>query len=581
MSMSLGTLMSEVRRLDALDSCTNKCQLYFLRNCTIEMIEPYLKYSLYQENIRALLDFGDYDNIHQEILAQDSKLHATNPDVIVIVLMLENMLDLASLNGKVDEIKEQLNQIYSLVKDHTQALIAVNTFIPPFYSEWGIANSPSIHRLDYLVTDINQYIRDYAISNNDRFFLMDWDRLVRILGEEQSFDYRYWYSSKAPFKSAFLELYAREIAKIVRALKGKAKKCVVLDCDNTLWGGIIGEDGIDGIKLDKDSYPGKAFYDFQKNLIYLYERGVIICLCSKNNEDDVWEVLDGHPSCLLKRKHLSAWRINWEDKVTNIQGLVDELNIGMDSIVFVDDNPVECEYVRGSLPQVTVLEVPQKLYNYPLLLIKDGLFDILRISEEDKGRTAMYQAETLRNVEKTKFANLEEYLGSLGLKAFIHPVSKEEIPRTAQLTQKTNQFNLTTRRYSEAEIMAMAEDPFKHVFTLSVQDRYGEYGLTGVLIAVIDDKKCYIDSLLLSCRILGRRLEYAFLYHCCLELQRKYGIEIWEAEYITTVKNQQVSDFWDKAGFSVLKKMDGNKFYISSELSGKTMNIDFIKILEG
>jgi FkbH-like protein len=485
-----------------------------------------------------------------------------------------------ALNEKIDEVKEHLNQIYKLVSKHSNALIAINTFIPPFYSEWGIAHSPDILGLNYLITELNQYIRRFVIEHGNRFFIVDWERLIRILGEDNGIDYRYWYSSKAPFKNAFLDLYAIEIMKITRALKGKAKKCVLLDCDNTLWGGIIGEDGIEGIKLDKDIYPGRAFYEFQRNLIYLFERGVILCLCSKNNEDDVWEVLDNHPQSLLKRKHFSAWRINWDDKVSNIQSLADELNIGIDSMVFVDDSPMECELVEERFPQVTVLQVPDKLYHYPHLLFKAGLFDTLKISEEDKNRTAMYQAQARRNSERNKFTDIADYLSSLELQATIHPVRKEEIPRTAQLTQKTNQFNLTTRRYSEADIAAMSKDPLKEVYTLSVKDRHGDYGLTGVLIASLKDKKCMVDSLLLSCRILGRRLEYVFVQQCFQDIQKNHPVEIWEAEYIPTVKNQQVIDFWDKVGFTAVNQGGGKKFYKKIEDIPQKIKADFIEIIE-
>jgi FkbH-like protein len=582
MLLSLPDLITKVRRLDSSqEKYEHTGKIYFLRNYTVEMIEPFLKYHLYEAKINPLIQFGDYDVIHQEVLDPCSKLHKMQPDIIVIALVLENIIpDMFALNEKIDEVKEHLNQIYKLVSKHSNALIAINTFIPPFYSEWGIAHSPDILGLNYLITELNQYIRRFVIEHGNRFFIVDWERLIRILGEDNGIDYRYWYSSKAPFKNAFLDLYAIEIMKITRALKGKAKKCVLLDCDNTLWGGIIGEDGIEGIKLDKDIYPGRAFYEFQRNLIYLFERGVILCLCSKNNEDDVWEVLDNHPQSLLKRKHFSAWRINWDDKVSNIQSLADELNIGIDSMVFVDDSPMECELVEERFPQVTVLQVPDKLYHYPHLLFKAGLFDTLKISEEDKNRTAMYQAQARRNSERNKFTDIADYLSSLELQATIHPVRKEEIPRTAQLTQKTNQFNLTTRRYSEADIAAMSKDPLKEVYTLSVKDRHGDYGLTGVLIASLKDKKCMVDSLLLSCRILGRRLEYVFVQQCFQDIQKNHPVEIWEAEYIPTVKNQQVIDFWDKVGFTAVNQGGGKKFYKKIEDIPQKIKADFIEIIE-
>lgn len=344
-------------------------------------------------------------------------------------------------------------------------------------------------------------------------------------------------------------------------LNGRGKKCLVLDCDNTLWGGVIGEDGIEGIQLDGHDYPGRVYYDFQKNVLQLAERGVLIALCSKNNEQDVLEVLDNHPWSLLKRTHLSAFRINWNDKAANLAGLAKELNLGLDAFVFVDDNPRELELLRQVLPQVTTLQVPDRLYEYPALLLRDGLFDTLIISQEDRIRASLYQTETQRRTERNQHANLEDYLSSLGQVAAIHTATDGEARRVAQLTQKTNQFNLTTRRYSDHEIANFRASPDARVYTLSARDRFGSLGLTGVFIAQRRQDTAVVDSLLMSCRALGRQLEFAFVLECMRHIVADWQVQAWEAEYLPSAKNNQVADFWGGLGFMLLEEVKGDRRY--------------------
>lgn len=578
---NLTDLISQVREFEKTDYYEQSIKIYFLRNFTIEMIEPYLKFNLYSNGIKPEVIFGEYDVINQELLDPHSNLHKVNPKIIILAMFMDNFVpELLSSKDELIDFMSNLDEQFELLLVNTDSLIILNTFIPSMYSEWGIASPSHVLKSDYIVSVINQHIREHVSNHSDRFFLIDWERLVRILGEENSIDYRFWYSSRAPFKNTFLDLYSREITKIVRALKGMSKKCVILDCDNTLWGGVVGEDGLNGIKLDKHSYPGRAFFDFQKNLLYLYERGVLITLCSKNNEEDVWEVLDNHPYSLLKRSHLAGWRINWENKVQNIESLARELNIGLDSMVLVDDSPVECGQVKQYLPDVTVITVPQKLYTYPPLLLRDGLFDTLNFSSEDKNRTQMYQSESRRKQDQKQFSNIDDYLAALELVETIHPIRPDEIARVAQLTQKTNQFNLTTRRYSEADIKRFADDPDAAIYVLYVNDRYGEYGLTGILIARFEDDKCVLDSFLLSCRILGRKLEKVFVSHCMQEIIRKHDISQWQAEYIPSKKNQQVMNFWEDMGFTLQSTDKGIKKYSLATSEFKPEHIDFIKIVE-
>ena len=568
---------AESSKLELSESIT----IYFLRNFTIEPIEPFLKYHLLRSGISPEIAYGTYGNLTQELLVSDSPLHKSNPELIVFALMLDNLdPSFGNADWTANEAIEQLESLLNLALDKTRGMIALNTFFPPFYTHHGITTGTDLTNTSDEILKLNRYIREMVAKTRSRFVLFDWERLLLLLGKAESIDYRFWHLSKAPFKKQFLDFYSREISKVVRALKGKAKKCVVLDCDNTLWGGVVGEDQLDGILLDKNEWPGQAYYDFQRTLLGLYNRGVLITLCSKNNESDVWDVLERHPHCLIKREHLAAWRINWHNKADNLTALAEELNLGIDAFVFVDDNPAECELIRQALPEVTVLQVPAELYEYQSFLLKDGYFDTLALSTEDRNRSRMYQQEKARIREREQFVDLNAYLKSLQIVARIYPGEIPNFSRIAQLTQKTNQFNLTTRRYTEADIQELAQRLDTAIFTLSVEDRFGAMGLTGVFIAHNQSGIGVIDTMLLSCRVLGRDLELALADRCMIALEEKWGITKWEAEYIATRKNTQVAYFWEKLGFEVIHETQTHKRYSLNESPRPRHYESFISIEE-
>lgn len=522
-----------------------------LRNFTVDGIDLFLKYRCYQAHVTPTISIGSYDTIIQEVMDKTSHVHASAPDVIILALLLETFApDSTSPTWSADETQAELERLFSLIGTESQALVAVNTFIPPLHPESGLICRAGRRDKASEVAKLNQFIRSYVRERPDRFLLLDWERLALTLGAEGTFDSRFWFMYKSPFKKSFLDLYAQELAKIAKALRGMTKKCLVLDCDNTLWGGVLGEEGLHGIKLDRHTYPGNVFYAFQQNVLNLADRGVLLALCSKNNEDEVWEVLNQHPACLLKKKHLASWRVNWQDKATNISELARELNLGLDSFVFIDDNPTECDLVRTLLPEVTVLTVPQRLYTYPPILWEDGLFDAITASREDDQRSAMYGQERLRSLEQAKFDSMEQFLASLEISISVHEATAGELPRMAQLTQKTNQFNLTTKRYTEAQIQYFASDPSMAIISLGVQDRFGDSGLTGVLIARHIGESCLIDTFLLSCRVIGKSIEMAFLRRGLELLKARWGPVQFIGEYIPSRKNGQVAQFWNQAGFT-------------------------------
>ena len=336
----------------------------------------------------------------------------------------------------------------------------------------------------------------------------------------------------------------------------KRKKCIVLDLDNTLWGGVLGEDGLDGIKIGGD-YPGKAFAFFQEALLELEKSGIILTVCSKNNEADVLEAWERVPSMILRKEHFAACRINWQDKAANIREIAHELNIGLDSMVFLDDNPSERELVSQFLPEVAVPAFPEHPYELPLFFqsLVENYFQVYSVTEEDRNKTTQYQANAARAEAQKQFTDYASFLRSLQIQVTVSEADEVTIPRIAQMTQKTNQFNLTTRRYQDSDIRQFLQDGWR-IWSVSVSDRFGDSGITGCALVHGTD----IDSFLLSCRVLGKGIESVFL-KTVLSLLKKDGCQAVTAHYVPTQKNAQVAEFYEKCGFSCVDESASGKDY--------------------
>ncbi len=387
------------------------------------------------------------------------------------------------------------------------------------------------------VIDICEFNRQYTAEE-----LMDWKfYFISQMGmnPKLSKDYKAWFEHK------------------MESIALKRKKCLVLDLDNTLWGGVLGEDGIDGIQIGGD-YPGKAFLYWQEALLQLSKQGVILTICSKNNEQDVLDAWEKNPFLLLKKEHFAIYRINWTDKATNIKEMADELNIGLDSLVFVDDNPTERELIKQMLPMVEVPAFPSQPYELPIFfqkLVKD-YFKVYSITDEDKKKTQQYKANASRALAQKDFADFNKFLESLDIQITIEAANDFNIQRIAQMTQKTNQFNLTTKRYTDADIRGYMEQGWK-IWCISVADKFGDNGITGCVMVNSDE----IDTFLLSCRILGKGIEIAFAKKV-MSMMKDKDVSSLRAMYQPTVKNVQVKDFYEKCGFTcVEEKEDGSKEY--------------------
>jgi FkbH-like protein len=379
--------------------------------------------------------------------------------------------------------------------------------------------------------------------------LVDLDAVQRQVGLAASDDARYRYLYRQPFSDVFLHTLGRQLSRIVMASRRAAKKCVVLDADNTLWGGIVGEDGIDGIQIG-DEFPGSAFRDFQKLLLSWRQQGVFLAVASKNNEADVWEVFDKHSGMVLKREHLSAWQIGWLPKAEGIPAIARSLNIGTDSLVFIDDNPMEIGYMREARPEVTSILLPTEPAEIVATMQSLTLFDQLEVTDEDRKRADMMRAERDREVLGAQI-NHSDFLHALDLKVDLFRAKTEDLGRITQLINKTNQYNLTTIRRTLDEVRALAASDEWRLYAFRVADKFGEYGLTGVIIAQVsaDRRRWTLDSVLMSCRVLGRGVEAALIGGLAGDALAEGAVEF-VGSYIPTAKNAICKSFLPDQGFT-------------------------------
>lgn len=415
--------------------------------------------------------------------------------------------------------------------------------------------------LEKIINQYNTHLFDLATEHNNVhvFPFHDWLECYPI---EKRFEPRFYYISKIAINPALVTSFNTWFNRQSDALLAIRKKAIILDLDNTLWGGVLGEDGLKGIKLGNE-YPGNTFVDFQKLLKLYSQSGILLAICSKNNEDDVWQAIQNHPDMVLKKEDFSAWQINWSDKASNIRMLAQELNIGLDSIVFIDDNPRERELIKQNIPEVEAPDFPVQPYILPQFIhhVYSQYFLINRLTNEDIIKTQQYKAFSKRQKTSKTFSDLKGYIKSLEIKIQINSANDFNIPRMAQMTQKTNQFNLTTKRYSEQDILSLLHNKNAGIFCANISDRFGDDGITALCILIPTSiESIHIDTYLLSCRILGKEIEYIFLKEV-MNFMHKKNIKMCTANYSPTNKNQQVIGFYEKMGFRLVKNSEQGKHY--------------------
>jgi FkbH-like protein len=533
-----------------------KFKLAILRSFTVEPIVPLLRSEAFAYGIDLEVHVGDFNTYVQDMVDGQSSLYRFAPNAVVLAVRTDQAApelwrDFADLAPEVaqqaaERVVRGYEQWIGAFRKHSQAALIVHSLERPSSPSLGVLDSQSEAGQSGLLRQINRELRRIAEGFHG-VYTLDYDALVSRHGCEHWHDETKWLTARLPIAAGYLLQMAREWMRFIVPLSGRTAKVLVVDLDNTLWGGIIGEDGMNGIKVSSE-YPGAAFQALQRALLDLSRKGILLAVCSKNNLDDAMEALEKHPGMLVHAKHFAALRINWTDKSQNLREIAQELNVGIDALAFLDDNPFEREQVRAALPEITVIDLPKNPLEYAAAVRNCAAFERLTLSAEDQQRTEMYAAQKQRAGAEQSFQSKEDFFRFLEQEAELEAVSDQTLARVAQLTQKTNQFNLTTRRYTEAQIAEMAKRPEWHIFSIKVRDRFGDHGLVGVAITHDVGEQCEVDTFLLSCRVIGRTVETALLAHLA-ESAAQRGRKRLEGWFLPTKKNAPARDFYEQHGF--------------------------------
>ncbi len=531
-------------------SASSEVVVGFASSFTIDPLVSLTGGLLLQSNVCApRLANADYNQLFRVCLDPSAEFAGLEPHVLVLIWRLEDLVsapDSAQAKRAFDELITAINTlrsnyagtiILSLPPRPRPCTEGLAGFARPsdWYSLW-------VHAL----AQIDGLCKEYR-----NVFAIDIEAEIAIRGEAGSVNRRTDILYRQPYTDDCFLGIAQQIVRLISARKAQAKKCIVVDCDNTLWGGIIGEDGLAGINLSHD-FPGRPFVEFQRQLKVLRGSGIFIAVCSKNNPGDVESVFTQHDAMVLSSGDISCWKVNWQPKSANIVEISRELNIGLDSIVFLDDSSFEISEVRAHIPEVTCIQIPADTENLPEVLLQHAeLFDRLDITDDDRRRVEMMRIEQTR-ISLSQKLTTDDFLKTLELKIAISAPSQTELARVAQLINKTNQFNVTTRRYSADDVAAMLSDASTDIFFANVSDRFGSYGLVGVGILRYQGERAELDSLLMSCRVLGRGVETSLIAHA-ISLARGRSCPEIEAHYIPTNKNSMVANLFELHGFSLIE----------------------------
>ncbi|MDX2170992.1 MAG: HAD-IIIC family phosphatase [Deltaproteobacteria bacterium] len=548
------------QRLRGFAAPRTPLRLAVLRTYTTELLRPYWIFEALLEGLELELYEAPYGSVWTETDPR-AGLAAHRPELTVVCLRWEDLdprlaaplqgLAADERRALADAAVAQLSGGLAALRAATPGTIVLTLLPHRFAAELGAYDAMAEHSEAGFRADLKRALAARLRAELPGVYFDDLDALIEQHGRAGLLDRRLWQTSRFPFSTAGAQAVARHLLRYaVLAARGPLK-CIALDADNTLWGGVVGEDGPDGLALGPE-YPGTVYADFQRRLLALQQRGVLLALCSKNNLDDVRAVLRGHPHQLLREAHFAAMRVNWEPKSANLRALAAELNLGLDAFALVDDSPHERAEVAAALPMVEVVPFPAQLVDLPHCLDELPRLEILALTDEDRRRTALYAGERARQAAAGQAGNVDDWLRSLGMVMTVGADVSRHLARIAQLTQKTNQFNLTTRRYGEDAVRRMLDDPDWLVADFSLADVYGDSGLVGVaLVRGVAGAEAEIDTFLMSCRVIGRRAESAFLAWL-LERLAARGLRRVEAQYVETAKNALVREFWSAHGFSAV-----------------------------
>lgn len=537
---------------DQIDA-QRRIRIGLLGGFTTQILRPLLEIACFRDGIAAELYEAEYGVFRQEVLDPTSGLHRFRPDVVILATSWRDA-QLPPLHPDPDEaVRSLVDGFAALWRVCNQTLgahVIQHAFdLPPAESQGHLGHALSGGRSRILLR-ANLALYDAAGAGVS---ILDFPGVAARAGMAAWSDPGLWYLAKQHPGVDALPLLATEYTAHLRALYGLSRKVLVLDLDNTLWGGVIGEDGLDGILLGGHSPEGEAHADLQRYALELRERGIALAVCSKNNDADAREPFEKHPEMQLRLDHIAVFRANWQDKVTNLREIAATLGVGTDSLVFVDDNPTERAWVRRELPEVAVPEIGDDPSRYAEILHRERLFEALALSDEDRLRAEAYAANARRAELESSVTDLGEFLASLDMVAQTRAFDEANLPRIAQLVNKSNQFNLTTRRYTQEQLRSLAADPTCIARCFRLRDRFGDNGLIGVMIGRVckEERKLEIDTWLMSCRVLGRRME-EFMCGELMRAAQAAGVDRIVGRYLPTRKNALVRDLYVRMGFRPL-----------------------------
>ena len=555
MEKSLSEYISMSKNLKITNNDKN-IKIAILSSFTLTGLDECLKVKCVESSITYKSYIAPYNQYNQEFFNQSSDFYKFEPDLTFLIIDIRSFFGEnfyfpynVSSEGRKSFVKNKISELENLIQQFNNNLnskLIITNFNIPSYSPNGIIETKNEFSFHEMIEEINNALRNIS-KQNDSVYVYNFNNFISKFGEKNIFDYRQFYVGDIQIAFNFIPYLANDLMGYIKPFSSKNKKCIVLDLDNTLWGGIVGEDGFDGIELGHTS-NGKAFVDFQKHLLSLWHQGIILTINSKNNYDDAMKVIQEHPNMILREKNFASIQINWNDKAQNLNQIASEINIGTNSMVFFDDDKINQERIKQEFPEVLTIELPKDSSQYSSILKEINDFNVLQRTDEDAKRGEMYAQQRERNELKQSISNIDDFLKQLNIQVKIKKSNEFLIPRISQLTLKTNQFNLTTKRYHEEEIREFTNNKNYEVGCAQVEDKFGDNGITGVYIVDKNEKNWIIDTFLLSCRIMGRGIEDAILSQI-LKDAKQNGVEEVRAKFIPTEKNKPSENFLSDFGF--------------------------------
>lgn len=554
-------LLKEAKRVTA--SGHKPVRLAVLGDCATQHLVPLLRALFSRHGLAADIYEAPFDAADVEARNPHSGLYQHQPEIVVVLSTVQALRDkfyqrAGSATAFRDETLDRLTSVWDSLRAHSQALLIQSTFVAPFERIFGHYDRQVPASLSSIVSDVNAAIVTEARTRGN-LLLLDLEHLASWAGRRSWFDERMWALAKLPAALEHLPLVAQSIIDVTLAARGRAVKCIALDLDNTLWGGVVGDDGPHGIQIAAHG-DGEAFHRFQSFLKELKNRGILLAVCSKNEHENAVRPFEVNAEMVLKLEDITVFVANWENKADNLRRIRDALNIGLDSILFLDDNPFERAAVRAMSPEVMVPELPEDPADYVKALVELNLFETTAFSAEDAARSTLYRQEAQRRMAETTAASFEDYLLSLDMTIEVSRFAPEQINRITQLLQRSNQFNLTTQRHNQAQCEAMMQDVEGcWPLTATLRDRFGDHGLISVVVARPDRGAgvVVISDWLMSCRVLTRGVE-EYLMNEVVERARELGMSTVTASYVPTAKNGMVKDFYARFDFQkVVEHPDG------------------------